>query len=71
MSEIERWSQTGGEVPPMDEYVDGDYVTFTDHQQREQELLRLLREWSGTGIADCHCWNTDLRKRTDAVLEAK
>jgi hypothetical protein len=42
-----------------------------DHERCKQELLELLREWSGTGIADCHCWNTDLRKRTDAALEAK
>jgi predicted nucleic acid-binding Zn ribbon protein len=40
-------------------------------KRREKELLRLLREWSGTGIADCHCWNTDLRKRTNAALEVK
>lgn len=42
-----------------------------DHERCKQELLGLLKEWSGTGIADCHCWNTDLRKRTDAALEAK
>jgi hypothetical protein len=42
-----------------------------DHERCKQDLLRLLREWSGTGTADCHCWNTDLRKRTNAALEAK
>ena len=68
MRKIQRW--TAGALRTCRE-SDGEWVLFADHERCKQELLELLREWSGTGIADCHCWNTDLRKRTDAALEAK
>ena len=52
------------------DFFEADSLRAT-YEDRCGELEGLLREWSGTGIADCHCWNTDLRKRTDAALEDK
>jgi hypothetical protein len=72
MSEIQKYKVKGAWVDdPFVTFAHAEMVMFADHERCKQELLELLREWSGTGIADCHCWNTDLRKRTDAALEAK
>jgi hypothetical protein len=68
MSQIQKWSMAEESVK---QNPSGKWVKYADHQRCKQELLKMLREWSGTGIADCHCWNTDLRKRTDAALEEK